>query len=169
MNFNKLINHYTSFNLRKSWQIFDILRSRLNARVLWRFKEDYYWWTQNILINGSSISKWIKSFIEWPWRKFPTTITNNNICVGNLTEEGSWNSLETYVGNPRVRGTNRGNFSGTFFAFHTLEYWPKLFIHHLLDSMHIVKNVCKSSLKHLKQTWVHPTWRSLFGHLNPML
>jgi hypothetical protein len=35
------------------------------------------------------------------------------------------------------------------FRFHTLDYWPKLFIHHLLDPMYIVKNVCKSLLCHI--------------------
>jgi hypothetical protein len=33
--------------------------------------------------------------------------------------------------------------------FHTLDYWPKLLIHHLLDPMYIVKNVSKSLLCHI--------------------
>jgi hypothetical protein len=47
----------------------------------------------------------------------PTTITINNKCVGNLMEESSWNSLETYVGDPRVRGSNHGNFLKYTFLF----------------------------------------------------
>jgi hypothetical protein len=35
------------------------------------------------------------------------------------------------------------------FGFQTLDYWPKLLIHHLLHPMHIVKNVCKSLLCHI--------------------
>jgi hypothetical protein len=35
------------------------------------------------------------------------------------------------------------------FGFHTLDYWPELFIHHLFDPMHIVKNVWKSLLCHI--------------------
>jgi len=33
--------------------------------------------------------------------------------------------------------------------FYQLEYWTKLPIQHLLDTMHISKNVCRSLLEHL--------------------
>ncbi len=170
---NLLIITQRSFSLRTSWQIFDILRSRLNARCFEDLKKIINYEHKIFLSMDHPFQHESNHLLNGLEENCPPpsqTTTNVRATLWKKVVEIHWKHMLETLG---LRDPIMVIFlSALFFnnyAFHTLEYWPKLFIHHLLDSMHIVKNVCKSLLKHLKQTLVHPTWRSLFGHLNPML
>jgi len=126
--------------------------ARLRCKTLQTLEKSFIWGIQKILTNGSSILRWIKHLLNGLEKSHPPpSWTKNKVWVAlwrkAIEIHESWRLETLRLGDP-ITDPPLG-LKRLIFGFHTLDYWLELLIHHFLDPMHIVKNVCKSLLCHI--------------------